>query len=245
MTKKDQAYELAVQKREVFGKKLNKIRKEGLIPGNIYGESFKSQAVTANLINFHKIFKKAKETQVVYLKLDANKDTIPVLIHNVQYHPIDNKVLHIDFRKVDLQKKIETEVPVKFTGESEAVNQKKGVLQTISDTLLVEALPDKIPSEIEVDISGLTEVNDQIQVKALKSSTDYTFKDDPEKTIVRITEHKEEETAPQTEAPTTEVTEQKEEGEVTAEEGKAATEKPTEKPAEKTSETEPEKAKKS
>ncbi|OGK21712.1 hypothetical protein A3C23_00055 [Candidatus Roizmanbacteria bacterium RIFCSPHIGHO2_02_FULL_37_13b] len=239
MSKKEHEFELSVAKREIFGKKLNKIRKSGLIPANIYGEGFKSQAVSINQIAFHKTFKKAKETQVVYLKIDNSKDNIPVLIHNVQHHPIDNKVIHIDFRKVDLQKKIETEVPVKFIGESEAVSQKKGVFQTISDTLLVEALPDKIPSQIEVDISNLKEVNDQIQVKSLKISTDYVFKEDPEKTIVRITEHKEEEIAPQTEAPTTEVTEQKEEvveGEVATEgkpEEKKAEEKPVSKEAEK------------
>jgi large subunit ribosomal protein L25 len=116
---------LKVTKRDVFGKKLKKSRKEGKIPANIFGQGFESQAVFVDYKEFSKIFKIAKETGVVYLEL--SKEEIPVLIQNLQTHPINDQLLHVDFRKVDLTKKIETAVPVKTIGVSEAVTQKGGV----------------------------------------------------------------------------------------------------------------------
>lgn len=215
-SKSEQKYEITASKRTVFGKKLKQFRKDGFLPANIYGEGFKSQSVSLKAAEFYKLYKKAGETHIVYVPIESDKEALPVLIHNVQKHPVTNDILHIDLRKVDLAKKLETAVPVKLIGQSDAVLQKTGVLQTISDSVLVEALPEHIPSEIEIDISVLKQVNDEIKIKDLKANKDYAFKDDPEKTVVRITEHKEEEVTPQTEAVETEVTEQKAEGEEVA-----------------------------
>jgi len=208
---KDQHVVLSAKKRDVFGKKLKKFRKGGNVPANISGPGFASTAIGIDTTGFSRLFRKTGATQVIYVAIDDSKDSLPVLVHHVQRHPIDGSILHIDFRKVDLLIKIEAQVPVKVIGESVAVTQKGGVLQTLSDSILVEALPDKIPSEIEIDITGMTEVNSQILVKDIKTTGDFVIKDDVEKVILQITEHKEEELTPQTEAPETEVTEQKEE----------------------------------
>lgn len=236
MTKKtghEEKLTLAVSARDVLGKKVKKLRREGVLPANIYGEGFASRSVSVDATAFRKMFKKSGETQVVYLALEKGEE-LPVLVHHVQTHPVYSSILHVEFRKVDLKKKIETQVPVTLTGESEAVTQNKGILQTISDSILVEAYPDKIPTEINVDISTLKEVDEQILVKDLKAGADYEIKDDPDKVILRITEHKEEELTPQTEAVETEITEQKAEGEEVAAEGESAAEEKAEdaKPAE-------------
>lgn len=181
---------LEVQKRILFGKKLKALRKTGILPGNIFGEDIESKAVMLPLIDFKTTFKKAGETQIVYLKLEDEE--LPVLIQNLQFHPLTQYPLHVDFRKVNLKKKIETEVPVKLIGESEAVTQNKGILLNMSESVLVEALPENIPQEIEIDLSILKELDDQVAIKDLKITGDYVIVDDPEKVIVRITEHKEE-----------------------------------------------------
>lgn len=213
MTKKaedENKFHLNVTKRDIFGKKLKKTRLQGFLPGNIFGEDFKSQAVSIAVKDFLQIYKKARETHLVYLKLGS--DEIPVLIQNLQKHPVTNNLLHVDFRKVNLAKKIETTVPIKLLGESEAVIQNKGILLTLAESIVIEALPDKIPGSIEIDISQLKELNDEVKVGDLTVSSDFTFKDDPGKPIVRITEHKEEEVTPQVAAPeTVEVTEEKKE----------------------------------
>lgn len=218
---------LIVKKREIFGKKLNAVRNQGLLPANIFGEHFTSQAIIFSFKDFIKVFKKAGETQIVTLKLEDQD--IPALIKNVQRHPVSHLLLHVDFRKVDLTKKIETEVPIKLMGESEAVTQNKGVLLTLAESVIVEALPVAIPAAIEIDITTLKELNDEIKVKNLKTSADYIFKDDPEKIIVRISAHKEESIETQVVAPeTVEVTTEKKE-ETSTEEGEKA-EKSAEKP---------------
>lgn len=201
---------LSVLKREVFGKKLKKLRKEKLVPGNIFGRDIKSQAISFYLKDFIKVYKIAKETGIVYLLLE--KKEIPVLIKNLQKDPVKGHLLHVDFRKVDLKEKIETEVPIKIVGVSQAVEEKGGVLLEQSDRLSIEALPEEIPQEIIVDISVLQEVGQEIKVKDLKIQGDYTIKTDPEKVIVSVVAHKEENLTPETETSAPEViTEQKDE----------------------------------
>ncbi|MDO8741864.1 MAG: 50S ribosomal protein L25 [Candidatus Roizmanbacteria bacterium] len=195
-TNSSEKVSLKVELRKVFGKKLNKIRKLGLVPGNVYGPDFKSQSVSVPFKDLVKTYKKVGETGVVYLLLD--KENIPVLIKTVQKHPISGSLLHIDFRKIDLSKKIETAVPVKTIGVSEAVSQKSGVLLVQSDTLLIEALPEDIPSHIEVDISVIKEIGQEIKVADLKKSDKYEIKTLAEKVVVAVIAHKEESIVPET-----------------------------------------------
>jgi len=220
-SKKSTKLHLDAKNRDIFGKKLKKVRIEGKLPGNIFGPDFKSQAITVDVKDFKRIYHTAKETGVVYLKADSKE--IPVLIRNVQKHPVNNLLLHVDFRKIDLKQKIEAKVPVVVTGESPAVAQKGGILLTHLNDVTVEALPDQIPSSILVDISSLIEIGNEIKVSDLPKSDKYTIKEDAGKVVVSIIVHKEEslvaETTP-TEAP--EILEQKAEGEavVEGEEGK-------------------------
>jgi len=206
---------LAVTKREVFGKKLKKIRKQGMLPANIFGPDFKSTAVNVDLKDFIKMNKTAGETAVVYLDLD--KKEIPVLIKFIQKHPVDDNLLHVDFRKIDLAKKVVTEVPVKTTGTSIAITEKGGVLLIQSDVLEVEALPTDIPKTIEVDLSTITEIGGEIKVGNLTKSSKFDIKTPVEKVVVSVIAHKEESITPDTTAAPTEVIAEAEEGKVAEE----------------------------
>lgn len=199
---------LAVKSRQVFGKKLKQLRREGQLPANIFGEQFKSQAITVNFKDFIKVYRTAKETSVVYLQFSKNE--IPVLIQNLQKHPVTDLILHVDFRKVDLSKKIETEVPVKIIGQSEAVVQKGGVLLTLAKELKIEARPEDLPPQIEVDITVLKEINQEIKVADLPKNPLYTITDPPEKVIVSVVAHKEEAVEPETTTETPEIITEKE-----------------------------------
>ncbi len=204
MEKTKERHTLSTEKRNVFGKKLKKMRHENILPANIYGTDFKSLAVSTKFKDFIKVYKIAKETGVIYLSIE-NKE-IPVLIKNVQLHPVSHLILHVDFRKIDLKKKVETEVPIKIIGESEAVTQKEGVLLTLSDKLIIEALPEDIPQNFEIDISALKDIGQEIKVKDIKITEKFEIKDDPEKVIVSVTAHKEESITPETETEAPEIT---------------------------------------
>ncbi|MFQ5452214.1 MAG: 50S ribosomal protein L25 [Candidatus Paceibacterota bacterium] len=192
---------LLVDKRDILGKKVRKLRNDGLIPANIYGEAHKSQAISLKNLDFLKTYRKTGETQVIHLKLGNND--IPVLIHNVQLHPVTDNVLHIDFRRVDLTKKTQTEVPLKTTGEAQAIVSKTGDLLHLAESVLVEALPTDIPSEIEVDISGLKAPGDEIKISDLPVPNKVSIIDETDKVVVKIVEHKEEKA--EAEIPETEV----------------------------------------
>jgi large subunit ribosomal protein L25 len=222
---KDKKLHLKVEKRNVFGKKLKKMRIEGKLPANIFGPGYKSQSISIDTKDFKKVFKTVKETGIVYLKLDSSE--IPVLVRGVQKHPVSGDLLHVDLRKIDLKQKIETKVPIEVLGESPAVTQKGGVLLTHINEVAIEALPEDIPSKLSIDITGLVDIGNEIKISGLVKSDKYTIKEDENKAVVSVIEHKEEslvaETAP-TEAP--EVIEGKPEEAVEGEEGVEGAEKP-------------------
>ena len=195
-TTTSQKITLDVSPRKVFGKKLNQIRKEGMLPANIFGTNFKSISISIQMKDFIKTYRAARGTSVIYLALE--KEEIPVLIKSVQKHPIHNLVLHVDFRKIDLKQKVETEVPIKIVGISTAVTQKGGVLLTQTNKLLIKALPQNIPTEISIDISKITEIGQEIKIADLTKSSTYEVKTDPTRVVISVIAHKEESTVAET-----------------------------------------------
>lgn len=228
--KKITSFILNADVRTLFGKHVRKLRKEGIVPSNIFGSGFESAAIQLNSHDFSRMFREAGETQVITVHVEKNE--YPCLVTHVQFHPVTHELLHVDLRKVDLKKKIEAHVPVELIGESEAVEMKIGDLLTITDSILVEALPNDMPQQIEVDLTSLKEIDSEIKVSDLKPVGNYEIKDDPEKVIVRVAEHKEQSLEADT---TSEVAEGTEEA-ADAEAGETAEGETAEAPEEKTTE---------
>ncbi len=159
---------LNASKRVVVGRKVKKLRKDGNVPANIFGKKVISQAVQVVEKEFSGVFSKVGETGLVELMLE--KIAHPVLIHNVSYHPVTGQPLHVDFFQVDLKEKVQTRVPLAFTGESPAVKDKLGVLLHIISEIEIEALPADLPEKLEVDVSRLAAVGDTMKVTDLKVS---------------------------------------------------------------------------
>ena len=134
---------LKAEERKLLGKKVKKLRREGLLPLNLYGRELKSQALQSELKDFQQTFKQAKSTLVVYLQWKKNED--PVLIQNVQRNPTKALILHADLRKIDLKQKTEVEVPIKVIGELEVVKSGEADLLILLDQITIECLPTKIP----------------------------------------------------------------------------------------------------
>ena len=156
---------LSAQKRTVLGRKVKKIREEGLIPGHVFGHKVKTIHVQVKKGEFSKVFEEVGETGIVNLAVDGEKR--PVLIRNLQVHPVTDKPLHIDFYQVNLAEKVKVDVPLEVIGESPAVEKKVGLLLTPVSEVEVEALPADLPEKIEIDISKLENVGDEIKVKDL------------------------------------------------------------------------------
>lgn len=158
--------QLNAQKRSISGRKVKQLRKQGFLPANIYGKKIASRAVQVAIKEFTPVFAKAGGSGLVELTLGEKK--LPVLIHNVQHHPVTDAPLHADFFQVDLKEKITAKIPVVFVGEAKAVKDKVGVILTILSELEVEALPVDLPEKIEVDITHLAAIDETIKVMNLK-----------------------------------------------------------------------------
>ena len=112
MSDKKEKIKLEVEKRKVTGRQVKVLRRDGLLPANIYGKKTKSLAVQADLKSFLPVLKQAGETTLVELKVAGEDKARPVLIHNVQYHPLDEQPLHADFYEVNLKEKVTTRVEI-------------------------------------------------------------------------------------------------------------------------------------
>ncbi len=157
--------ELKFQPRTVLGKKVRHLRKEGWVPGEIYGHGFENLHVAVEEKAFRKVFNQAGGSAIVDLISDKG-EKMPVIITDVQKDPISGAYLNVDFYKVKADEKITTTIPLKFVGESLAIKE-GAVLVKVVDELEVESLPRDIPKEIEVDITKLEKEGDVIRVADL------------------------------------------------------------------------------
>ena len=160
------------------------------MPANVYGKGLASIALQVKLSDFQVVSKEVGATGVVELTVGDEKR--PVLVKNLQMDYFTNLPLHADFYQVNLKEKVKSMVPVQLVGEARAVKEKIGVLlQTISE-VEVEALPDRIPEYIEVDVKELAEIGEGIEVGDLKIG-DFEILTDAGVTIARIAEPAKEE----------------------------------------------------
>jgi len=181
------AIDLKAEKRTILGKKVKTLRKEGLIPAHIFGKGLKTLHVSVKDRDFLKVFDEAGETGIVNVKVDSSEH--PVLIRNVQEHPVTGDPLHIDFYQVNLKEKVAVNVPVDFEGEPVAVERKEGLLLTPMSEIEIEALPADLPETIKVDVSKLEKINDTIHVKDLKiDKSKIEVLTDPEAIVATIGE---------------------------------------------------------
>lgn len=198
MTK--EKHQVKATTRTVVGRKVKKIRKEGLLPATVYGKAFESLSIQFNLAEIEKLFSDIGESTLVEVVLDE-KEKLPILFRNPQYHPIIGDLIHIDCYKVNLKEKISTMVPLEFVGESQSVKD-GNTLMTVTDEIEIEALPADLPENIEVDLSVLDNLEATITVADLKIDTSVlTVLTDAEQLIAKTEEPRaEEEVTPVEEA---------------------------------------------
>ncbi len=175
---------LKANKRTVLGHKVKNLRKQGLLPANIYGKKVKSLTIEVVEKDFTSVFAKVGETGLVELTVGDEKK--PVLVHNVAYNPVTGKPLHIDFFQVDLKEKVTAKVKLVTVGESPAVKDKVGVLLHILSEVEVEALPSDLPENIEVDISALSALDETLKVSDLKVSDKIKILTNPVSEIIKV-----------------------------------------------------------
>ncbi len=178
---------LTAQLRTVLGRKVKTLRKQGILPAHVFGHKIETIHIQVQKKEFEKVFAKTGETGIISLEIDKEKR--PVLVKNIQVHPVTDEPIHIDFYQVNLSEKVTVNVPLEIMGEAPAEQKKVGLLLTPVSELEVEALPADIPENIQVDVSKLENIGDEIRVKDLPiDKTKVEVKTDEELVVVSIGE---------------------------------------------------------
>ena len=186
---------IAIKPRALTGKQVNRLRREGVLPGVVFGGHKDSTNVQTDQREFERGYRRWGNTTLMTLEGLADGDQ-PVLIHDVTRSTLTGKLLHVDFLRVSLTEKVHAEVPVHFVGESPAVKG-GGVLVHAKSEINVEAFPQDIPHAIEVDLSGLLEIDDSLYVRDLVvDASKVEILDDGDELIVRVVPVRVEEEAP-------------------------------------------------
>lgn len=179
-----------VKSRTLYGNQAKKLYREGLTPGVVYGSIKEATSVQFSVKDFSKVYKEAGENHVVDLVLDGK--TIPVIIHALDIHPVSRKLRNVDFKAVDLKKVTTAEVPVVLVGISPAVKNFGALVSLKLEEIEVEALPEKIPESIIIDISTLANLDDNIFVKDIVITGEYKIITESDQVVVVLeTETKE------------------------------------------------------
>jgi large subunit ribosomal protein L25 len=164
-----QQYSLNVLKRTEAGKgATRKLRRQGYVPGIYYAKNGENFPLAAYYGEMERIYERAHKSNVIYLKIkDGQKDTNkPVLIWDIQFHPVKNLIQHVDFKGVDLTEEVVVDVPLHISGTAKGEDE-GGVVSLYRDALRVSCLPTAIPDQISVDVSEL-DINDNISIDDIR-----------------------------------------------------------------------------
>jgi large subunit ribosomal protein L25 len=177
---------LKAEKRTIVGKKVKHLRREGILPANMFGKGIKSTSLQLPLKEFEAIYNVVHETGLVDLTVDGQ--THPVLIQNIHIQPITHTPLHADFFKVNLKEKVKATVPIIAVGEPKAVTDKIGVLLQPLSEVEVEALPADLPENIEVNVENLSTIDESISLEDVKVPNGVEIMAEPTEMVFRIAE---------------------------------------------------------
>lgn len=159
---------LDVRTRDQFGRHVTSLRRSGEVPAVLYGHARPPVALSANLRQLERLWRRAGRTHLIELRIDGGRPT-RVLIKDLQTNPRTNQARHVDFFAVNLREKLTADVPVVITGTSPAVEEENiGMLQQVISTLKVESLPQDLPAQLSVDVSGLRELDQGVSVSEIE-----------------------------------------------------------------------------
>jgi large subunit ribosomal protein L25 len=173
------------ESRKEVGKKISKrLRNQGKIPAIIYGGDKESIPISL-LLSDIKLILKAEMGENTILRIHRDDIKVDAILKKTQYDHLSDKIIHVDFIRIDLTKPIEVNVPVVIKGESVGIKLEEGIFDFVNRELKIRSIPDKIPKAIEVDISDL-HVGHSIKIEELELADDIEFLSDLQTVICSV-----------------------------------------------------------
>jgi large subunit ribosomal protein L25 len=178
--------ELKVANREILGKKVKYLRRQGLTPVHLFGHGIESLALQCDTDELERVLDRAGQTRLITLKLAKERKSRTAVIREFDRDWRKGQLLHVDFYQVKMEEKIKLEVPIVLIGEAPALKSKANMLEHELATLTIECLPAKIPSNVEVDVSSLTEPEQAIRIQDIILDKDITVHNHPDLVVAKI-----------------------------------------------------------
>jgi large subunit ribosomal protein L25 len=175
--------ELQAEPRDVFGKHVRRLRRQGIVPANIYGHG-DSRPIQAPARTLEHMLVHGGRTGIVTIAYDGRSET--ALLKEIQRDPRSGQILHMEFQAVSLEEEVVSTVPVHFVGESVAVTKQGGVMTHPRAELRLAARARDLPESIEVDVSTITELHGAIHISDLPESATYKYLDPPEEVLAMV-----------------------------------------------------------
>lgn len=187
--------------RTILGKKVRFLRRQGLTPANIYGRGLSSLAVQLETKPLQKAIAKAGRNALLSLAIKGEKAPRLVMVRRIAKDPLGEQWLHLDLYQVKMTEKIRVAVPLVTVGVAPGAGKDGAILLQALNSVQVEGLPDALPSQLEVDVSALSQVGHSIAVKDLKIDPGLSLLAEPDQVVVRLVASRaEEEATPAVEA---------------------------------------------
>ncbi|HHX09385.1 MAG TPA: 50S ribosomal protein L25 [Chloroflexi bacterium] len=185
MTTKQEETNIKIEKRKVTGKQVSQLRRQGLLPGVVYGHKVESYPIQMEAHSTSLMMKKITPTTLINLDLDGKKTK--AIVRDRQLDVVTGELLHIDFLAISMTEKLKASVAIELIGEAPVLDEVAGALinQTLNE-LEIEALPNELPERIEVDLSGIVTAEDVITVGELKLGDKITILTPADEVIVSV-----------------------------------------------------------
>lgn len=184
----DSTNELKLKKRTELGKKCKNLKSKGITTAVIYNHKTESIPLQVESNTLLKHLANLSLTTIFDLDIDGKK--VKALVKEVQRHPITDQITHISFQEIEPTRRMRFNVPIEITGVSPAVKNNLGTLIVVKDSVEVKCTLNDLPHNITVDISGLENVGNTIQIKGigLPKGLELVRKEDEELTAITISE---------------------------------------------------------
>jgi large subunit ribosomal protein L25 len=176
---------LAAEPRELVGKKVATLRRVGRLPAVVYGHGINSENVSLDAHEFELLRRKAGQNALIDLSVNGSKSR-PVLVHDVQVHPVNRRPLHVDLFLVRMTEELTVDVPLVPIGTSNAIENLNGTLMHQLDAVRVRALPDHLPQSIEYSIESLVDFDAVVKVSDLTIPGDVTLLTDADEVVAKV-----------------------------------------------------------
>ncbi len=176
---------LAAQRRDVTGKAVARLRRQGRLPAVVFGRGVPSENVSVDSHEFETLRRHTGANALVDLSVDGGKPR-PVLVHGVQVHRVTRRPLHVDLFVVRMTEELTVDVPLHPTGVAPAADKLGGTLIHALEHVRVRALPGNIPEAIEYPVDGLTDFDGAVHVRDLVVPEGATVLNDPDELVAKV-----------------------------------------------------------